>query len=318
MNHKNPYGLPPVGTDLLGKLPVFLKIAPFFLSAVLFHSAFFIFLTPFPLLMMRFFRGVPHFWFFCAVLSNSLLMILFSRDLLSVGTFFLMISFSWIIPFFMEKLKPRIDLVLTFSFFTVLVFVVLFIIGVSVYKNTTPLLFLEGQIEKSSTQVIEVLKAIDQKEIPEIKDLKKQVFEQGVFIFFAFFIFTAWGNMLLVFRSPVLGLFQRFNVPQDYFRKWKVTDHLIWLLIISGAGAVFFKDTWGIVSLNALKIILIPYALQGLAIIAFFFNLWKIEGFFRVILLIVIIGFISPLILMLGVFDLWFDFRVKFGQIKKT
>lgn len=299
-------------------LPPFLKIAPFFLSTLLFNSAFFIFLTPFPLLMMKLLPKVKNYWYYLAFLSNLLLMALLTRDPLSLASFFLVSSISFFIPLFLIQMKLKPDVSILFTFLCTLFLSFLMILFFSLLKHKTPLLLLDEQIMKSSEQATEIFKSLGNKEIPDAVELKKSVYEQGFFMVVAFFVLTIWGNMLLIFRSPALRLFHSLNLEPSYFRKWKVTDHFIWVLIGSAAGVVFLKGILGVVFVNILKITLLPYALQGLAIIAFFMNLWKIEGIFRVITFLVIISFVSPLIIGLGVFDLWFDFRAKFGQIKET
>jgi hypothetical protein len=46
--------------------------------------------------------------------------------------------------------------------------------------------------------------------------------------------------------------------------------------------------------------------------LSFFFDLWNIRGFFRAAGYLVSVFVMMPLLLSLGFFDLWFDFRAKF------
>jgi hypothetical protein len=57
------------------------------------------------------------------------------------------------------------------------------------------------------------------------------------------------------------------------------------------------------------------YAIQGLSILSFFFDVWNVRGVFRVLAFLAAIFIMMPLLLSLGFFDLWFDFRSKFRQV---
>jgi uncharacterized protein YybS (DUF2232 family) len=68
------------------------------------------------------------------------------------------------------------------------------------------------------------------------------------------------------------------------------------------------------VSLNVFKFLMAIYALQGLSILAFAFDAWRVRGGFRALIYLLAVFFMMPLLLSLGFFDLWFDFRGKFRQ----
>jgi uncharacterized protein YybS (DUF2232 family) len=56
------------------------------------------------------------------------------------------------------------------------------------------------------------------------------------------------------------------------------------------------------------------YAIQGLSILSFFFDVWRLKGVFRALGFVIGVVLMMPLVLSLGFFDLWFDFRSKFRQ----
>ena len=56
------------------------------------------------------------------------------------------------------------------------------------------------------------------------------------------------------------------------------------------------------------------YALQGLSVLSFFFEAWNVRGLFRALIMVAGVLFMMPLVLSLGFFDLWFDFRSKIRQ----
>jgi len=56
------------------------------------------------------------------------------------------------------------------------------------------------------------------------------------------------------------------------------------------------------------------YTIHGLSILSFFFDLWNVRGIFRAIGFLISVFVMMPLLLSLGFFDLWFDFRAKFTK----
>jgi hypothetical protein len=54
------------------------------------------------------------------------------------------------------------------------------------------------------------------------------------------------------------------------------------------------------------------YALQGLAIVNYLFDVWGLKGFFRPLGYVLTVALLLPLVISLGFFDLWFGFREKF------
>ncbi len=114
--------------------------------------------------------------------------------------------------------------------------------------------------------------------------------------------------VLVVFLSRKAG---NFLPAQGLFHTWKVAEHLVWILIVSGAAVLFADGAWHRLALNVLVIILAIYFLQGLAILNHFFNLKGVPPFFRVLgYFLVVVSF--PLRILatgVGIFDLWIDFR---------
>ena len=114
--------------------------------------------------------------------------------------------------------------------------------------------------------------------------------------------------VLVVFLSRKVG---QFLPAQGLFHAWKVAEHLVWILIASGAAVLFLDGAWHRLSLNILVVILAIYFLQGLAILSHFFNLKGVPPFLRAFgYFLVVVSF--PLRILaagVGIFDLWIDFR---------
>jgi uncharacterized protein YybS (DUF2232 family) len=106
-------------------------------------------------------------------------------------------------------------------------------------------------------------------------------------------------------QRPAIGDFMTFRMPEQLI--WLVIAAGITLLIATSIG----QEGAGIAALNVLIIMLSLYFVQGLAVIAHFFNRFAVAGFIRFLfyLLLLIFSYVSIAILVLGVFDFWGNFR---------
>ena len=125
-------------------------------------------------------------------------------------------------------------------------------------------------------------------------------------------------SLALVALINILFLCRRF--PQrrgqwlsvDNLREWKGPEFLVWGLILCGfalfiPGLEFVRT----VSVNILIIIGACYFAQGLAIIGYFFHKNNVPRFLRGVTYVLIIfqQIFTLLVVGLGLFDLWADFR---------
>jgi hypothetical protein len=125
---------------------------------------------------------------------------------------------------------------------------------------------------------------------------------------------TVWTNLTLVLRLNPRQLRTRLGIRPDFFQNWKAPEWLIWPTI--AAGATLLGD-WGVVTdvgRNLFKFLMTIYAIQGLSILSFFFIRWRWNRLFRSVGYLLAVLVTMPLLLGLGFFDLWFDFRSKFRQ----
>ena len=98
----------------------------------------------------------------------------------------------------------------------------------------------------------------------------------------------------------------------EHLREWKCPDALVWGLI--GCGFSLFFPAFGAVQVIALNLLLVIgayYFAQGLAVIGFFFHKNNVPRFLRGLtyVLIVFQQIFTLLVVGLGLFDLWGDFR---------
>ena len=98
----------------------------------------------------------------------------------------------------------------------------------------------------------------------------------------------------------------------EHLREWKSPEALVWGLIVCGF-SLFVPDS-GVVQVIALNLLLVIgayYFAQGLAVIGFFFHKNKVPRFLRGLTYVLIIfqQIFTLLVVGLGLFDLWGDFR---------
>ncbi len=122
-------------------------------------------------------------------------------------------------------------------------------------------------------------------------------------------LFVSWINIL-----TARLLFYRFRVPfPDYglLNRWKAPEQLVWIAISSGLMLLFPSTPLKLVGMNILLILLIIYMFQGMAIASYYFDKKNFPRWARTVLYTVIFlqQFALIVIIGLGFFDLWLDFR---------
>lgn len=117
------------------------------------------------------------------------------------------------------------------------------------------------------------------------------------------------GLNLLLLRK--LASRYSLSLLLDDFNRFKNPDQLIWVLIVAGFAMLVDNGVVTLSALNLLVIIVSLYFIQGMAIITHSFNRFVVPGFVRFIfyLLLTLQPFLTLLVAVLGIFDLWGDFR---------
>ncbi len=122
-------------------------------------------------------------------------------------------------------------------------------------------------------------------------------------------IFVTWINLLVIkFLAGVRGM--KYPDFGD-LAKWKSPEYLVWLVIVSGVLLMIPFLSLKIIGLNLVIVLLPIYFLHGISIISFYFEKKKVPRILRGMLysLVVLQQLFSLLIIGLGFFDLWVDFR---------
>lgn len=99
---------------------------------------------------------------------------------------------------------------------------------------------------------------------------------------------------------------QLFNLHE-----WQAPVWLIWILIVAGFGLFVPAEGFALAARNLFVVVLTGYFCQGLAIVSYYLQRLQLPAGLRVASYL-LIGFqqvVAGIVLMLGVFDFWGDFR---------
>lgn len=121
--------------------------------------------------------------------------------------------------------------------------------------------------------------------------------------------------LLLVWFTMVTGnlLLSRVGqtCPWARYRYWQLPEKLIWVAIGTGIFALVPLQPLRDIGINCLILLSVIYCFQGLSIVVFFMNKWKVPILLRSFFYVMIVfqSFGTILLLILGIADIWFDFR---------
>jgi len=127
-------------------------------------------------------------------------------------------------------------------------------------------------------------------------------------------IFVTWLNIVIARR---LFFKDAFFKSLGSLKKWQLPFSFVWALI--GTAALMIADIYLIkvdyfklLALNAFIVFGSIYFFQGLAILAFYSQRWSIAPLLRLVFYLLFFLFFQPvgfILLGIGFFDSWFDFR---------
>ncbi|MCG6533087.1 MAG: YybS family protein [Syntrophales bacterium LBB04] len=190
-----------------------------------------------------------------------------------------------------------------------------FIVLQSLSAGEEPWRLVEDYIGRNIQESIQFYAQLDipAEQIDLLKDNFKQITNFLASIFPSLVLvsasFIVWLNIL-----AAREIFQRTGMWQPDFgdlSRWKAPERLIWLLIAAGGILLVPVSLARIVSLNLVIVCLFAYLLHGLAIISFLFKTKNVHRSFRILCYFLIFAqqYIILLLVAIGVFDLWVDFR---------
>ncbi len=121
------------------------------------------------------------------------------------------------------------------------------------------------------------------------------------------------AGIVMANMMAVAGFARRghLKVPIGEFREFRNVDQLIWLLITAGFAMLLDLDMVNRVALNVLLLVLFAYFFQGLAVISCFFTRYNVPSFGRFFfyLFLLLQPYLLVGIAVLGIFDMWGNFR---------
>lgn len=190
-----------------------------------------------------------------------------------------------------------------------------FIVIQSLSAGEEPWRIVEDYIGRNIQESIQFYAQLDipAEQIDFLKDNFKQITNFFANIFPAIVLvsasFVVWLNVL-----SAREIFQRSGMWCPDFgdlSRWKAPEGLIWLLIAAGGLLLIPVSLVRIISLNLVIVCMFPYLLQGLSIISYLFKTKNVHRSFRMLCYFLIFAqqYLILLLVAVGVFDLWVDFR---------
>lgn len=121
--------------------------------------------------------------------------------------------------------------------------------------------------------------------------------------------FVSWTNLLVA--KPILKSRGIFYPSFGSLKLWKAPEFLVWGIIGCGLLLLLPGKTSKLFGLNGLLIMLTIYFFQGIAIVSFYFEKKRFSRMLRVFLysLIALQQVVLIVIIGLGLFDMWLNFR---------
>ena len=122
-------------------------------------------------------------------------------------------------------------------------------------------------------------------------------------------LFASWLNLL-----AARGLFNRLQMAYPDFgplNEWKAPEFLIWAVIAGIAMVLIPSAALKVVGVNGLVVLMTIYFFQGIAVTAFYFEKKGVPRFLRGLIyaFIAIQQFLLLVVIGLGFFDVWANFR---------
>jgi uncharacterized protein YybS (DUF2232 family) len=178
---------------------------------------------------------------------------------------------------------------------------ILTLISEYVAKNLELTLSIYESIGVSEQNLELISKSLDQIHYVMVRTIPALIFSGTLFV--------AWASLL--FARPMITRRTLFFPDFGSLVLWKAPDHLVWGVIGCGALLLLPDGLLYILGLNGLIILMMVYFFEGIAIVAFYFNKLGLPRLIRITLygLVAIQQFLLLVVVGLGFFDIWLNFR---------
>ncbi|MGK5084468.1 DUF2232 domain-containing protein [Bdellovibrionota bacterium FG-1] len=291
--------------------PLWLRVVPFFLSAFFFLSALFSIFAPLPILFLRFRAGRK--WSFIAILTNSLIVGV------AAGTVSLAFYFIFVVAVAVSMSegidrRKSLEKIAAMSLVTAGVCGVVVLAWYSFGHSVNWMQEVRLQISAMVDFLQQSMSNGSSLSPGDIDEWKKNLFREFPSAVAVFALVLVWANLVTLLRINPAGIRDKMGLNARFLREWKAPEWLVWPTIVTAFFLIVEVGRISYISLNLFRFFMAIYAIQGLSVLSFFFDLWKVRGFFRTVGFLIATFLMMPLLLSLGFFDLWFDFRSKFRQ----
>jgi len=115
-----------------------------------------------------------------------------------------------------------------------------------------------------------------------------------------------WVNTMLLGR--VLNR-HGMGSPFGGLSSWKAPEQLVWGVVLGGVAVLAGTGTMKTVGINILVVLSVIYFFQGMAILSFYFRKRGFSPFLKGAAYLVAVRYMSLVVVAIGLFDMWADFR---------
>ena len=129
-------------------------------------------------------------------------------------------------------------------------------------------------------------------------------------------LFIIWTSLMLA--KPLLKTKNLFYPDFGLLNLWKAPEYLVWITISCGILLLIPDKAVRLMGINGILILMTIYFFQGMAIVSFYFEKKQFPRLLRFFLysLVAIQQVFLLIVVILGFFDIWFNFRKL--EIKKS
>ncbi|MDY6792179.1 MAG: DUF2232 domain-containing protein [Thermodesulfobacteriota bacterium] len=125
----------------------------------------------------------------------------------------------------------------------------------------------------------------------------------------ALILFIIWTSLMIA--KPMFKTKNLFYPDFGRLKLWKAPEYLVWVAIACGIVILIPDQGIRLMGINGILILMAIYFFQGMAIVSFYFEKRQFPRLIKFFLysLIAIQQIILLIVVMLGFFDIWFNFR---------
>jgi len=284
------------------------------LSALFFLSGLFSLFSPLPILIL-FFRYSRLWGWLGALLSGCLVALL-------GGDFSLALYVVFIVPVALvmaELLKKKMSLerVATITLLLMGVFGLVMSLGYGRIHHVNILSTVSHELNQAVDQVVQSIQESGKQpwvDAGEAEEWKRSILIEMPSAIAILALVMVWANLMIFLRLNFSQIRESLGLDATFYRRWKAPEFLVWPTLVCGVFLLVEVKFVSVAALNLFKFLMAIYAIHGLSVLSFFFEAWGIRRAFRGAGFVIATFLVRPLLLVLGFFDLWFDFRSKVRQ----